>query len=121
MALRQRITACAALAAAALAIAGCGGGGGGGSDDPATVAPANAPVYLQATLRPTGQLKTNAGDAISTVTGETDPGKAIVDLINQQLQSSANDSDVTSYEKDIQPWLGEKAGLFLDRFTNGDA
>jgi hypothetical protein len=105
-------------ALAVVLLGGCGGGGGGGSDDPASVAPADAPVYIQATLQPTGALKSNTEAAISTITAETDPGKAIVDLIDKQAKSDG--SDIT-YANDIKPWLGERAGLFVDGFDNGKA
>src|SRR5919106_3013642 len=55
----KRTLACAA-AAAALALPACGGDGGGvSSDDPASLAPANAPLYVQATIRPQGEQKSN--------------------------------------------------------------
>jgi len=104
-------------AVAALAVAGCGGSGSGSSSDaPATLVPASAPVYLQATLLPTGSTKTNTEGAISTITGDPNPGKKIVDLIDQGLKSSSSASGKT-YDADIKPWLGGEAGIYVDSFN----
>ena len=43
------------------------------SDDPASLAPADAPVYVQATVRPKGKLKANIETLASTVSGLDDP------------------------------------------------
>ena len=62
-------------AAAALAIlAGCGGGDGGSSSDPASVARPDAPVFIEAKLRPSGALKTNV-EAIASQVGIDGPGR----------------------------------------------
>ena len=47
-----------AAAAAVAILAGCGGGGGSSSGDPASFAPPETPLYIEATMQPHGELKT---------------------------------------------------------------
>lgn len=115
---RARALACAAPAAAALALSACGGDGGGvDSDDPASLAPADAPIYIQATIRPKGKLKTNAETLASAVSGIDDPPGRLIEL----LEESANEEptlsgEPISFDQDIDPWLGETAGVFVEGF-----
>jgi hypothetical protein len=105
----------AALAAAAI-FAGCGDSGDSSGDDPASVAPADTPVFVEAKIRPTGELRTNLEEIASRVAGVDDLGGTIV----EQLEAAASDSDEpVDFEKDIQPWLGETAGIFLTEY-DGD-
>jgi hypothetical protein len=106
-----------AASAAAIALSGCGGGGGGGgtSADPAAVAPKQSSVFVEGTVRPGGELKSNLEDLIRTVAGISDPGKRIVDQIDASL-ADAKTKEKLTYQDDIEPWLGEKAGIFLERY-----
>ena len=77
--IKPRLVLPVLAAAAALALlAGCGGGGGSSSTDPASVAPAETPVFIEATLQPTGELKTNVEAIASRVAGVDDLGGTIV-------------------------------------------
>jgi hypothetical protein len=109
------IAACLAVPAAILA--GCGGGGGDGDVDvgPATAAPADAALYLDATVKPTGQTQTDAQSALSKVLNTPDPGGKIVSLIEDQAKSEGHPID---YQQDVQPWLGQKAGIFFTDLTD---
>jgi Protein of unknown function (DUF3352) len=104
------LLACVAVPAAILA--GCGGGGGGGSTDvgPAAAAPANAAIYLDATVKPTGTAQSDANAALSKILNTPDPGAKIVSLIEDQSKA---DGHPVNYQQDIAPWLGEKAGVFF--------
>lgn len=107
-----------AAGAALMALAGCGGGGESSSSDLATVAPPKTAVFVEATLRPSGSLKTNVEELAMKVAGVEDLGGAIV----EKLESAASDERF-NYEKEIEPWLGEKAAIALpeydgDNFTN---
>jgi len=106
------------VGAALLALAGCGGGGESSSSDLATVAPPKSAVFLEATVRPSGSLKTNVEELAMKVAGVEDLGGAIV----EKLESAAS-QDQFDYEKNIEPWLGEKAAMALpeydgDNFSN---
>ncbi|HEY7121451.1 MAG TPA: DUF3352 domain-containing protein, partial [Solirubrobacterales bacterium] len=113
--MRRRLTALAVcLAVPAAILAGCGGDTGGGSSDvdvgPAAAAPANAALYLDATVKPTGQTQTDANAALSKVMATDDPGGKIISLLEQQSKAEGHP---VNYQQDVAPWLGEKAGFFF--------
>ena len=95
-------------------IAGCGDSGSSSSParltvrraDPAALLPASAPVYVEAQLRPTGDLAANAKTVAGKILRTSDPGGKIVGLID-----GAAKDDGASYAKDIEPWLGQRAGI----------
>lgn len=102
-----------AAALAALAFAGCGGGGGG-SSDPSTLVPPGAPVYVEATVKPEGTLKSNLEALAKRVAGVEDLGQLLVEEAEKAASASGESLD---YEKEIEPWLGEKAGLYLEDYV----
>jgi hypothetical protein len=98
---------------AAAIIAGCGGGGGGGGSTdvgPAAAVPANAPIYVDATVKPTGSAEADAKAAVGKVLGTNDPGGKIASLIEQGAKS---DGHPINFQQDVEPWLGEKIGFFF--------
>ncbi|HEU5252980.1 MAG TPA: DUF3352 domain-containing protein [Solirubrobacterales bacterium] len=104
---------------AALLVAGCGGGddGGSGGTDPAAVAPAQAPVFIQFTVRPEGETKANIEALAQKIAGVDDLGGLIVGELENEAASEGEDFD---YEKEVEPWLGEEAGLFLGEYEDSD-
>jgi hypothetical protein len=103
-------------ASATLAIlAGCGGGGDSSSSDPASVAPPESPLFIEATLRPSGSLKSNVEALAKNVAGVDDLGGTIV----SQLESSAS-NDQFNYSENIEPWLGERAGMAFGEYDGSD-
>jgi hypothetical protein len=99
-----------------LAIAGCGGGGRS-SSDPATIAPPKAPVFIEATLQPTGTLKSNVESIAGKVAGIDDLGATIVSEVERSAKDSGEPFD---YQQEVEPWLGEKAGIFLTHFDGNN-
>ncbi|HSK49910.1 MAG TPA: DUF3352 domain-containing protein [Solirubrobacterales bacterium] len=107
-----------AAALAALAVAGCGGGdSGGGSEDPASVAPADAPLFIEFAIQPEGELKSNIQALAKNLAGIDDPGAMIVELLESEATDSGEEFD---FEKEVEPWLGEKGGMFFGRFDGED-
>jgi hypothetical protein len=106
-------------AVAALLIAGCGGGGSdsSGGTDPASVMPAGAPVYLDFTVRPEGETKTNIEALAKSIAGIDNPGELIIEELEQ---SASEDGEEFDYEKEVEPWLGEEGGLFLQEYVGED-
>ncbi|HWJ41825.1 MAG TPA: DUF3352 domain-containing protein [Solirubrobacterales bacterium] len=107
------------VALAALLLAGCGGGddGGNGGSDPATVAPAEAPVFIAATIRPEGETKADIEALAQKIAGVDDLGELIV----EELEDSASDSDVgLDFGEEVEPWLGDEAGIFLQEYEGDD-
>jgi hypothetical protein len=116
---RRRLSALLACAAVPAAmIAGCGGGGGSSSDadvGPAAAVPASAALYIDGTVKPTGQAQTDAKAALGKVLNTPDPGGKIVSLIEQQSKSSGHPID---YQQDVAPWIGKDAGFFFTDLTD---
>lgn len=100
---------------ATLAIAGCGGGGGSSSADPASVAPPQTPFYLEATLQPDAETSEKVNALAEQIAGIENVGELIV----EELESSDSGNPV-DFEKEVEPWLGEKAGLFFERYDGED-
>jgi hypothetical protein len=98
-------------------LAGCGGGDESSDADvgPAAAVPADAPLYLDATVKPTGQAETDAKAALSKVFDTPDPGGKIVSLLEKESKSEGHP---INYQQDVAPWLGEKAGFFFTSFTD---
>ena len=100
--------------ALALVIAGCGDDDSEATTGPASVMPAEMPLYIEATVRPEGEEADNL-DAFLAELGELpligavgDPG----DLIIQQLEAEAEAAGVDfTYAEDVEPWLGERVGF----------
>jgi hypothetical protein len=103
------LLACLALPAAILT--GCGGGGSSSVDvGPAAAVPADTPIYLDATVKPTGSAQTDAKEALGKVLNTNDPGAKIISLIDQQKTTTGQP---VNYQTDIAPWLGQKVGVFF--------
>jgi hypothetical protein len=104
------------LAAAVLPLAGCGGSGSSGGDtgaDPAKVVPAAAPVYAEAVVRPDGDVRDGARDALRKLLRTDDPAKKLVALFDK----AAADSGVTWDE--LEQWLGPRVGVYLSGVVDG--
>lgn len=106
----------AVLAIAALVLAGCGGSGGSGPD-PATLAPPGAPVFIDATVQPEGKLKSNLDSLAKNVAGIDSVGGLILSELEKSALSSGEEFD---YEKEVEPWIGDRAGLFLESYDGKD-
>jgi hypothetical protein len=115
--MKSRILFATAATAALLAFAGCGGGESSGSSDLAELAPPDVPIFMEATLRPTGELKANADAAAKQIAGVDSLGGLIV----EELESSAADEgEPFDYVKEVEPWLGERGGLFVEKLDEED-
>jgi hypothetical protein len=101
-----------AAAAAFALLSGCGSDSGS-STDPASLAPPETPVFVEATIQPTGTLKSNLEGIASRVAGVNDLGGTLVSYLEQAAGDSGEPLD---FEKEVQPWLGEKAGVFLSEY-----
>jgi uncharacterized protein DUF3352 len=96
------------MTVATAALAGCGSSSSPGtSASPATVTPASTPLFLDAVVRPEGTLKTDATSAASTLTGRSKPFGGLLKLLAGPTGKTPN------YSKEVEPWLGPHAGVFL--------
>jgi hypothetical protein len=109
-----------AALALSLPLAACGSdSSGGGGPDPASAVPAKAPLYLEATVRPEGDLKDDTLSVAGKLLNTDDPEAEI----KKFLQDSAADSDTAdlNYDEDLKPWLGQRVGFFITELKGSDA
>jgi hypothetical protein len=106
---------CAVLA---LTAAACGQSASGGDGDPASLVPANAPVYLQVAVQPEGQRRDDALAATGKLLRTDDPAGKLRELVDKQL--AEQDAGVT-WERDFAPWLGEEAGVWATNLEGEQA
>jgi hypothetical protein len=115
---RAIVRALAAIASvlAAAALAGCGSSSAPGtSADPAVVVPASAPLYAGATVRPTGAQQTAALAAGRALTHQADPYLRLLGA----LQTPG--SPALSFKREVAPWLGPHAGVFVTSLGSSGA
>jgi len=111
---RRALAGCALLVAGA--ISGCGSSNNpGASADPAGVVPATAPIYAGADVRPEGAEKSGALAAGSSLTHERDPYLRLL----AALQTPG--SPPLDFSRDVAPWLGRRAGVFLSSLSSAGA
>ena len=75
----------AIAAGPALLVAGCGGGGTTSSftgPDPATLTPADTPLFAEAVVRPEGDQKEAVEAALSKLLATDDPGEFIIQRLD---------------------------------------
>jgi hypothetical protein len=104
--LRARTGALATALLALAALAGCGSSGSG-SADPAGVVPASAPLYASIAIKPAGGSNGAATVAAKKFTHLAEPYGSLA----QTLLASPGAS--LEYKRDIGPWAGERAGVFV--------
>jgi hypothetical protein len=104
----RRALAASLAIATTLAIAGCGSSHSSGSTiDPASAVPATAPLFAGATVRPEGSLQGAARTAGRALTHQADPYLRLLGA----LQTPG--SPALDFKRDVAPWLGPRAGVFL--------
>jgi hypothetical protein len=100
-------------AVAALALGACGEDEDSSASGLTSIVPADVPLYIEGEVRPDGA----DGDAIASLSsklaGIDDPGGMIIDELER---SAAEQGEDISYTEDIEPWLGQRAGLFIGSF-----
>ena len=103
-------------ALAALVLSACGGDDDPvDGPDPATIAPATAPLYFEAVVKPEGETKENLDSTLSKLLATDDPGAMIREQIN-----AAFAEDGLSFDEDVDPWLGSTMGGWVSQFSEDD-
>ncbi len=108
------MTSTLAVAACAAFAAGCGGDDDDGSSTDLTqFAPADAPVFVEGSIRPEGDLK----ESIDSILERFPDGDQVGDELIKAIDESAReDGQDFTYEDDIEPWLGERAAFYATSF-----
>jgi hypothetical protein len=94
-----------ALLATTAALAGCGSSGSSG--DPATLAPASAPLYASVAIKPSGGSGGDASTAAQKLTHLAEPYGSLAQAL---LSGEGGKLD---FKRDIEPWVGKSAGIFV--------
>ncbi len=116
--MKVRLVLLALLAAlAAVLVVGCGGSSGSGGGDPATLAPPKAPLYVAVTVRPEGEEQSNINALAKSIGGVDDLGELIISKLEEAANSEGEEFD---YETEVEPWLGEKAGISFQSYDGSD-
>jgi hypothetical protein len=107
-----------ALLAAALLVAGCGGSSDSGGGEPASLAPQDVPFFFEADLSPDGKASEELDQLADTVLGIED----VSDFIGEKLGEavSFDGGGKFDFEEEVEPWVGEKAGLYLQEYDGDD-
>jgi hypothetical protein len=110
---RLTIACAALLASLGGALAGCGSSTTSGTAaDPAGAVPASAPLYAGATVRPSGSEQAAALAAGRALTHQADPYLRLL----AALQTPG--SPQLDFKRDVSPWLGPHAGIFLTSLSS---
>jgi Protein of unknown function (DUF3352) len=111
--------ALAALVAAALVVAGCGGGGSaGGGGEPASLAPRDVPFFFEANLAPGAKASEELDQLADTVLGIEDVSEFIAEKFDEAVVVGKGEK--FDYEEEVEPWVGETAGLYLQEYDGED-
>jgi hypothetical protein len=105
---------------ATLAIAACSSSGSAasGGADPAAAVPRGVPAYLEVSLRPQGDARDGALAAAGKVLHTGDPAGRIRELLQQAGRMDGVNVD---FAKEIEPWLGDRAGAWFAPPAAGQA
>ncbi len=113
--MKARLVLPTVLLGALLGLGGCGGSSSG--SDMADLAPPGSVVFVEGTLRPTGELKSSVDAVTEKIAGVDNLG----DFVVSELESSArDDGEPFDYEKEIEPWLGERGAVASEKLEDGD-
>jgi Protein of unknown function (DUF3352) len=106
--MRKLVLTLLTLAITVVAAAGCGDTSGAASGASELV-PAGSVAYGEVTLDPEGDQKQAIDTILSKFPGEGQAVERLKALIGRGLRES---SGHLSYEKDVEPWLGDEAAFF---------
>jgi hypothetical protein len=113
--MKARYASIAVAVALVFAVAGCGGSGSSGAD-PASVVPPGTPVFIEAKLKPEAKIAANVEALAKQIAGVDNLGQKIVSELESAVDPGQEPLD---YGKEIEPWLGEKAAIYLEGY-NGE-
>jgi Protein of unknown function (DUF3352) len=108
-------------ALAVVAITGCGGGSAGGSSSSgsglADLASPGSLVFVEGKLKPAGELKKNADAIAARLAGVA----SLRELVVSELEDTAGQAGKSlDFAKEVEPWLGEEAGVAFERMVDGE-
>ncbi|MEA2424787.1 MAG: hypothetical protein QOH13_1197 [Thermoleophilaceae bacterium] len=106
-----RVAPVIAACVVALLAAGCGGSSSGSGSDTAKLAPDSSFLYAEAALDPAGAQQAGMRSILGDLPGSGPPEQRLNNLLEQA--SKSDKSSKVDYLKDVKPWLGDKAAVFV--------
>jgi hypothetical protein len=101
----------ATVTAAILVAAGCGGGSDSGAGL-ASLASPQTRIFVEGTVRPSGELKASTDEVAKKVAGVDNLGAFVVEKLEESARGEGEPFD---FEKEVEPWLGENAALSWEK------
>lgn len=108
-----RVGAAALPLLAIVATTGCGGSAGSGATDPTHLVPASAPLVANVVLKPAGGSGAPAAMAVRKLTHLPEPYGSLAQTL------LAAPGAKLEYKRDLSPWIGERAAVFLTAIDTG--
>ena len=106
------------VAGAGIVLGFSSGCGGDGNSEPASAVPADTAFYVEVDVDPDGAEREGFEHIAGQLPGEGSASERFERLLDDALASAEDDA---SFEEDVEPWLGERIGLFASRFAlDGD-
>lgn len=105
--------AASALLAIVAAAGGCGGSSGSGEADPVGLVPASAPLVANVALKPAGGSGAAVAVAARKLTHLAEPYASLAQTL------LASPGAKLEYKRDLSPWIGERAAIFLTSLDIG--
>lgn len=102
-----------ALVICLLAALGLGACKGGEGDGLAAIAPPDSPLFVEVGIDPEGEQAEAFTSFVERVAGIRDVRAEVIAALDREL--AADGTDIT-FEEDIEPWLGDRAGVFVRSF-----
>jgi len=99
-------------------VAACGGSSASDGTDVASAIPRDAPIYFEVVVRPEGQLREDALAAAGKLFRTPDPAGRIRELVDHAFAKTSDPK--VDFGRDIEPWLGERAGFWFEPVRGGD-
>src|SRR3954447_12880160 len=100
----------AVLVAAAAGVAGCGGSAGS-ADEPGTIVPRSAYLYIEANLDPDGKQEDAVRTLLASLPGVGDPSQRLQEQFNAYAKRRYG-VHAAEFDRDIKPWLGSRMAGF---------
>lgn len=104
----------------ALIATGCGSSddsSSSGGTGPASLAEPGSVVFVEGNIKPKGELASNVNSVAKTLAGIGNLG----DFVISEIESSGRgDGEPVDFAKEVEPWLGEKAGVAFDHLEGGE-
>jgi hypothetical protein len=104
------LAATAAAVVAAVGLAGCGGASGS-AREPGSIVPGSAYLYVEANLNPSGDQEQAVRTVLASLPGVGDPSRRIQEQFNA-YSARRYGRRAARFERDIEPWLGERMAAF---------